>query len=407
MAASDAKSGTSRYFALRPDSSVLVSLHLWQCDEVFPRCGLCRKLEKDCSLITVSLADTQVALDGRTSSALSVDLENWQRPSYAQKFYLQTRSVTPQMSLIPELLPPHLQSLPITDLELLYYTMRRDQVLEQDTGDGILMGFSFPFLLHNILSLSAIRLFSEQSTRLELLDRACVHQHLALTLVHPQLVNLSLTNIQAVLKFSSIASVIALAQPLYQNPYQSSTEKVDVIDGIIGSFHMTRGIKAILERQWQLSGISFPQENFVLDHEDPWELSLMSTNRQYRISRDLIRQHCQSKNETLVCLDACQKLFSFITILEREPHLHLDARLVQVWPIEVQKEYIDMLRARRPNALLILGYYTALMQLRSDTAWPFFTWPVVLLRRVDELLGKDWATHLQWVKDRVLIQRHD
>ena len=128
--------------------------------------------------------------------------------------------------------------------------MRHNQAIGRDGGD-IQIGFAFPYVLHSILSLSALQLFSEQPSRTEFLDRACTHQNSALALVRPHLLDINKRNVEAVVKFSAITSVIAVAQPLYQHPYRVCRRN-DPIDDMLNSFHMTRGIRTVLERQWQI-----------------------------------------------------------------------------------------------------------------------------------------------------------
>lgn len=305
------------------------------------------------------------------------------------------------VSIPAPLSPPHLQPLPIADLELLYRQMRHNQAIGRD-GDDIQIGFAFPYVLHSILSLSALQLFSEQPSRTELLDRACAHQNSALALVRPHLLDINKCNVEAVVKFSAITSVVALAQPLYQHPYRVSRRN-DPIDDMLISFHMTRGIRTVLERQWQIEQVEFdPDAGPALDDEDPWQQDLMSKYPPYPVLRDLINIHCTIEEDILVCLDATRKIFPFITLLEECPNLHPDARLVQIWPIEIKKRFLDMLIARKPIALFILGYYSVLMRLRSDTMWPFNEWPSKLLQRVEEVLGDEWLEHLEWPKSRVL-----
>ncbi|KAH0150885.1 hypothetical protein KCU67_g10478, partial [Aureobasidium melanogenum] len=236
---------------------------------------------------------------------------------------------------------------------------------------------------------------------MELLDRAYAHQNSALTLVPPHLIDMNKQNVNAVVKFAAITSVVALAQPLYQHPYRINRTS-DPISDILNSFHMTRGIRTVLERQWQMEGIHRDLDAGPdLDDGDPWQQGLISKYPPYLVLRNLITSHCTSEADRLVCLDATRKIFSFITLLEDHPNIHPDARLIQIWPIEIKKRFLNMLIARKPIALLILGYYSVLMKLRSDTMWPFDTWPAKLLNRIEEVLGDGWDEYLEWPRSRV------
>lgn len=380
---------------------------LVQCDEQQPICGLCKRVKKKCSF--ANLESRELATTPRDSFVVPSNASpTFRQMDLGSRSRSDSRSPPPfvciphlGMSLPPSLSAPHLQSLPLADLELLYHQMRCYEATGQDSDD-IQLGFTFPYVLHSILSLSALLLFSQQPTRIELLDRACAHQNSALTLVRPHLIDLNKHNVNAVVKFSAITSVIALAQPLYQDPYRIGRAS-DPISDMLNSFHMARGIRTVLERQWQMEGIHRdPDAGPDLDDEDPWQQDLMIKYSPYPVLRNLIRSRCTYEADRLVCLDATRKIFSFITLLEDHPNLHPDARLIQIWPIEIKKRFLNMLIARRPIALLILGYYSVLMKLRSDTMWPFDSWPAKLLQKIEEVLGDDLGEYLEWPRTRVL-----
>ncbi|KAH0347611.1 hypothetical protein KCU81_g3437, partial [Aureobasidium melanogenum] len=238
-----------------------------KCDEQQPICGLCKRVKKKCSL--ASLEYGELATTFRNNN------------------------------VVPSNAAPHLQPLPLADLELLYHQMRCYEATGQDSDD-IQLGFTFPYVLHSILSLSALLLFSQQPSRIELLDRACAHQNSALALVRPHLVDLTKQNVNAVVKFSAITSVIALAQPLYQHPCRIG-QTSDSISDMLNSFHMARGIRSVLERQWQMEGIHHdPDAGPDLDNEDPWQQDLMIKWPPYPVLRDLITSLCTSEADSQI-----------------------------------------------------------------------------------------------------------
>ena len=302
---------------------------------------------------------------------------------------------------------PRYQPLPTGDMELLHSSISEGETFGLDADDDIRLGFSSPYLLHIILSLSALRMYDRQPTRLDLLARASRHQNHALTLVRPHLASLNHQNVYTVLRFAFLVSIVALGQPLYRsNSANNPQQTQDPIDDLLHSFAMVRGVKFVTDRQWQLSGEAFPLHaggaGPRLDDEDPFCQDLPAKFPQYRALRTLITRTCTITSERLVCLDALRKVFSFTALIESDPDLHPHARMIQIWPIELDARFMAMLTARRPIALLILGCYTALLKLRAGGAWPFEAWPGMVLREVVEILGKEWARHLGWAVGRVL-----
>lgn len=299
---------------------------------------------------------------------------------------------------------PRYQPLPTGDMELLHNSVREGETFGLDTDDDIRLGFSSSYLLHIILSLSALRMYDRQPARTDLLSRASHHQNHALTLVRPHLAALTQYNVHAVLRFAFLVSIVALGQPLHR-PNAQLQQGQDPIDDLLHSFNMVRGIKFVTERKWQLAGeptATRAGRAPRLDDEDPFHQNLPSKFPQYRALRTLINTTCTIDSERLVSLDALRKVFSFIDLIESNPNLHPHACLMQIWPLELDARFMAMLSVRRPIALLILGCYTALLKLRSGGSWPFVAWPGLVLRRVVEVLGREWEGGLRWAVGRVL-----
>lgn len=102
--------------------------------------------------------------------------------------------------------------------------------------------------------------------------------------------------------------------------------------------------------------------------------------------------------ERPVYIDAIRKVFSFIEIIEIWPELYHDARLIQIWPIELHSHLMFMLTDCQPAALLVLSNYAALLKLRSGNVWPFASWPHLLLQAVEKSLGHGWQASVEWAR---------
>jgi hypothetical protein len=290
-------------------------------------------------------------------------------------------------------------------MELLHSSIREGDTFGLDADDDIRLGFSSPYLLHIILSLSALRMYDRLPARIDLLSRASRHQNYALALVRPHLSDLNQQNVHAVLRFAFLVSIAALGQPLYQPSNQPQQPDQDPITALLHSFTMVRGIKSITERKWQLAGEPTALragDRPRLDAEDPFHQNLAATYPPYRSLRALVAKSCPIEADRLAALDALRKVFSLTALIDAQPDLHPHARLMQIWPLELEARFVGMLGARRPVALLILGCYTALLKVRAGGAWPFEAWPGLVLRRVVEVLGREWEGGLRWACERVM-----
>ncbi|KAM0706167.1 hypothetical protein Q7P35_006716 [Cladosporium inversicolor] len=372
-----------------------------QCDEQRPLCGRCVKTTQKCSLSLPAPSEHSCKCSQR-----AILPSNAPPPLQRDLQVLSKQNHQTQLSFTYS---PRYQPLRTSDMELLHTSIRESDTFGLDPDNDIRLGFSSPYLLHIILSLSALRLYDRQPTRTDLLTRASRHQNHALSLVRPHLASLNQQNVHAVLRFAFLVSIAALGQPLY-HPDAQSPHGQDPIDHLLHSFNMVRGVRFVTERQWQLSGEAHTHPHTAaprLDDEDPFRQNLTAKFPQYRALRTLITAQTSPTNspnpeDRLVTLDALRKVFSFVALIEANPNLHPHARLMQIWPLELDARFIEMLGARRPVALLVLGCYTALLKLRAGGAWPFGKWPGLVLRRIGEFLGREWGIYLGWAVGRVL-----
>lgn len=262
------------------------------------------------------------------------------------------------------------------------------------------VSFTHRYVLHVGLALSALHLFSKQPSRMELFERASAHQNEALRLVRPEISNLTQENALPVFLFSGPTSVFAMAEPNLSPSHQNN----DPVNDLLSSFQLSRGIKTILVQHWAYLNTTWIASALVPDDdENETNFGLNTVHPAYATLKKYITSACDNDDndkQAEACHEAAETLFRYITMLETNPELYDNPKLVQMWPIDVPQLYIDMLSKRNPVALVVLGYYAALMRLKSDTWW-LNNWPRRILQRVGAILGPTYADILQWPRDRV------
>ncbi|ESZ89894.1 hypothetical protein SBOR_9719 [Sclerotinia borealis F-4128] len=80
---------------------------------------------------------------------------------------------------------------------------------------------------------------------------------------------------------------------------------------------------------------------------------------------------------------------------------NLGPTMVTSWPITLSLEYSELLLKRRPGALVVLAYFSVLLNL-SRKHWAVGSAGKFLLDVVGTCLGKDWDTWLEWPRSKVL-----
>ncbi|THY19513.1 hypothetical protein D6D00_07638 [Aureobasidium pullulans] len=308
------------------------------CDEAFPRCGNCTKFNKDCSLATSNDFAATKALAGPTNA----------------------------------LTPGAHSSLPMPTLELLHHCAvgmyESGPVVLPQEMDTIKMGFAHPF-------------------------------YSAIVIGRPQAMNPSKSNIMPVLTFASVTALAAHAQPLYQPRDKSAS--LDILDDLCNAYRLGRGIRTLIFENLQLLDLSAstPSQGLPSDEEERMKLSLDSDYPIFLPLRTFLHHHCKPEDLSH-CLEATQRLFLYMAMLEQYPLLHPNFQLVHQWPIDVDERVVEIISARQSVGLVLMSYYAALMKLRSDV-WPMHQWPMLIMEQVERVIAPQFKVFIQWPKVRV------
>ncbi|KAI5245065.1 hypothetical protein E4T42_06953 [Aureobasidium subglaciale] len=349
----------------------------YKCDEGKPSCGGCAKRKVECSFTTAQSPGSDVSVNTKVFNAISHNITDYDGNSES--------------------------SLPMADLELLHqsmtstaYTITPDHKPNKDEGK---LPLRFDYLMHSTLALAALHLYSEQPHRLELLSRAASHQHAALSLVRPHIIDGTPEHSQAILGFAAITSIFALAEPAY-DPRGLGLVR-DPVDELLNSFHLGRGIKTILTQKWHvLQHNESIQKVAVLTDYTALIPTLDNVYPAYPILRGVISQHCHD-DEAASCLHAAQTVFHYMAIMEAHHQEVPGPMYIQMWPIDVSTVFLDMLADRHSIALIVLAHYAALMRTRSNTWW-LERWPSALIQHITMILDPSLIVHLDWPRDKVL-----
>lgn len=155
-----------------------------KCNEVRPICSNCERLKTPCSLATTP-SPSVLSPASQVAGAMSHNLLGYERGQTTQSSNL-------------------------LDLELMHHgitcTAKAFGNEEEDPAKSVLQ-FSYHYLLHASLALSALHLFSKQPSRTELFVQASSHQDTALSLVRPHIADLTEEHSVPVLMFSGVVSI--------------------------------------------------------------------------------------------------------------------------------------------------------------------------------------------------------
>jgi hypothetical protein len=74
--------------------------------------------------------------------------------------------------------------------------------------------------------------------------------------------------------------------------------------------------------------------------------------------------------------------------------------MIMAWPIRLSTAYLELLEQQRPEALIILAYYTVPLHFYSSS-WIIGDSGQRLLAAIEQRLGNYWSAWLEWPKEIV------
>ncbi|KEQ87820.1 hypothetical protein M438DRAFT_312729 [Aureobasidium pullulans EXF-150] len=350
-----------------------------KCNEVRPQCGNCQRLDIACSFAPQA-ASPRPDLVSHRSTPLGT----------------------------PPIIQASTQPLCLLDLELYHHFVYRysaslvpDVDLRGEVFEELLEhSLSYSFLMHNFMALSALHLYSKDRSRPELFDRACYLQGVAIQQVQPIIANLRQEDSLAALLFSSHTSSFGLAEFML-NPHHDDT---DPIDKIVECFQLSRGIKVVVSPHWPYLSQTWLKRLFSRTeggNEDRVRASLASDFPTYSMVRSLAFGQ-EDAERRKCCLETIEDIFTYIGAASQ----HSDdyptcAHLIDQFAVRLPAAFKDMLVERRPVALIILAYWAVLTSI-NPRAWHLKGLAEVLVTRIGNILGDDWAEFLSWPREKIM-----
>lgn len=268
----------------------------------------------------------------------------------------------------------------------------------------MLVGLSQPFLLHEILAVSALHLSRKGSMQAdEYLADATSLQIEALNLFEDQLGSITSGNCEAMLLFASLLAVHSLGEAVMA----SARDADGFLDRFVTYLNLHRGVRAVTSQAWSM----LLQTNMspVL-HQAAHQLQLAESHDQEqavlvatKLGR-LLDNSDLSAESAEACRDAVTKLktiYQAEIMEDRSPGAQRHTTgLIWAWPVLLSGVYTDLLQKRQPEALIILCYFAVLLHRRRNL-WFVNGAGRMLIESVTKSLGSYWRHWLDWPNETV------
>ncbi|KAI1120432.1 hypothetical protein F5Y10DRAFT_126866 [Nemania abortiva] len=362
-----------------------------KCDEQRPSCLQCSMTARSCSYVYVRSNDDHVsACASSLASLVGRPLESClaaqsEIRSPASPLDLATQEGPQQVFDLS-----HLALLHHVETDLIKAPNSHFVADEEDARNLLRMivtsALSAPYLMDAVLAFAALHLSvlaSDFTMQHHYRHQAVQLQTRALALYNAACPEITDQNCTALFLYSAFIGLHAL-----HDTVTSRTDLLELLDRFIQFAGLYHGVATVTSRAWHIlrdSGLSSIVN--LIDAADqveqPSESICDNLTGLLMTAADRLRP-----SSFQACSNAVQSLrwiFNRRTVLP-DP---IGRDIVLAWPVRISAEYLQLLRERQPEALVIMAYWAVLLHYERDF-WVFGQGGRVLIEAVSNYLGAYW-----------------
>lgn len=191
----------------------------------------------------------------------------------------------------------------------------------------------------------------------------------------------------AILLFSSLLTLHVLAD----HTHGAETEDIDAIDRLLRCFNLVSFSRKLLQRDWE-----------AMQQSDLGAILASPASRHpYPIPEECQRLIDLPSNSDLSTAavqayhSAIERLQHAFSLSGAPSRSYCTIRTALRWPMELEDDFLNLLNARRPEALIILAYYGVLLHSFRDS-WMAHQSGASLVRVIATSVGQFWEPWLAW-----------
>ncbi|KAI1250637.1 hypothetical protein MGN70_007694 [Eutypa lata] len=288
---------------------------------------------------------------------------------------------------------PAVESVDANQLELFYHFSRSNFDLPMAAEGGGPMDSSViveaalasPFLINEMLGFSALHLAHIRPARSQFYRHQAVGlQTHALSIFNREPPTVTQENCIAILLFSFFMAMHMLHDTV------ASENKDDFLDRFIGYMQLHRGLRIVTEGTWHLM-LESKLGQAIRTTQGASERKASGSHTAEL--RDFISASEELKdNEKIACQDALDRIQWVLNdVEEKGQHSTSFSTYLQMntWPVTTQPEFIVLLSAKTPIALLVLAYYAIPLHLCRHI-WVIGDAGSLLATSIRQCVSEEW-----------------
>ena len=251
---------------------------------------------------------------------------------------------------------------------------------------------SFPFLMYEILAVGALHLgYLFPARRDHYYHRATKLQNSAMTGFHAIEMQVNESNCVAVLCFSSLLAMQVLADPT-PTVGLSSTGYIDYFSRCL---RLMQGTRVLVVERWWHHVAAEPELSPLWQDIDAGEPTLPNIPEEVARLTEITQNVSLSESARAAYSLAIDKLQWLYKVSEIPHRTYSTVRWLLAWPVMLKGDYLDLLNERRPEALVTLAYYGAMLHFYRD-CWVAGGTGAHLVSAINDHVGAYWEDWMRW-----------
>ncbi|KAH7131056.1 hypothetical protein EDB81DRAFT_807864 [Dactylonectria macrodidyma] len=251
-------------------------------------------------------------------------------------------------------------------------------------------GLQAPYLMNELLAIAALHLGHLHPGRLDYQQHATALQTRALSSFNDAKEDVSAATCIPMFIFSSMLGLHVLHDTLRNRPDNFSV----FLDQFMGYIFLHRGVSAVTNRSWSV--IKESKLNTIISHIEDAYNNGSDGAEEVNVLYEMVNESHLSEASMKTYHQAIRTLRGTLnlhrTLTERSPQ---SSEGPFTFCITVNEEYIDYLKQRRPEALVILAFYATMLHW-SRSSWIFGDGGQYLIEAITAHLGSHWERWLAW-----------
>ena len=360
-----------------------------QCDERRPRCVNCQTAGFECVYAASVPTPPTAALESESSTATVSASSTPDERTGELSLSNVVPDYTPSEPLESNLNMQHLELLHQFIIKTYKTFSTDDSVQDIWKGSVVRMALSFPYLMQELLAISALHLAylkPEHSTWYY--TRSTELQSQALNSFNSVQRDIDASSCAPVLIFTSLLAVHVLADPSRTMGLDSN----QYLDHVIHCIMLMRNVQKLIIYDWY---------EYLKETELKPLFGVRQPPKPYQIPQPCLDLAKLTHNSDLAeeakeTYDTAIERLQWIYAVSNVPYqTHCTVRWLLAWPIQLNAAYQDRLNQRRPESLVILAYYAVLLMFYRE-CWAVGDSGIFLIRAISSHLGPHWATWMEW-----------